>query len=211
MVSLVGERRGDRTGELPVVAPFHQVDRLPKRFTLVGEQALRIERERCAVEDQLVLRADPMHIKQRQLRFLHPAPHHLVALGELGAMEGRRVDRQEHLRARRFRLGCRFGEPQVLADGEPHAPPLDFDDAGLVSRLEITLLVEDLVVGQALLEVHGFDASAAQHRGGVVARAALAVGMSDDDREVEAIGRELHELRGALVEEIVAQEQVFGG
>ena len=63
---------------------------------------------------------------------------------------------------------------------------------GAVAGLEVALLVEDAVVGQLLLEVDLLDAPAAQQRGGVVARAALAVRIAHDDGHVEAVGGELH-------------------
>jgi hypothetical protein len=152
-----------------------------------------------------------VHVEQRQLRLLHPVAHALVAFGLLRALEGRGVDRQEQLRTGRLRLGRGLREPEVLADRERELAALDLEHARPVAGVEVALLVEDGVVREPLLEVDVLDASAAQDRRGVVARAPLAVGVAHHDGHVGAVGREANQLRGALVAEIVAQPQVLGG
>ncbi len=76
---------------------------------------------------------------------------------------------------------------------------------------EVALLVEDVVVGQALLAVERFGAPAAQDRCRVVARAAIAMGMSDHDADLGGVRGQGEKLVLALVAEIVAEKQVLGG
>ncbi len=158
---LLGERRGDRALH-GVALELDDVHGLEEGLGLVGEHALAVQRERGAVEHQLVLPAAPVHVEHRQLGLLHARTHDRVALGELGAVEGRGVDTDEDLGPGRLGLGRGLGEPQVLADGEAELAPLHLEHAGPVADLEVALLVEHAVVGQLLLEVHRLDAPAAQ-------------------------------------------------
>jgi hypothetical protein len=151
-----------------------------------------------------------VHVEQRQLGFLHARAHSLVALGLLRAIERRSVDRDEQFRARRLGLGRRLRKPEILADGDRELASLELEDAGAIAGVEVALLVEHAVVGQLLLEVDLLDAPAAQQGRGVVARAALAVGITHDHGDVEAVRCELHQFSRALVAEVVAQPQVLG-
>ena len=83
-------------------------------------------------------------------------------------MEGRGIDVDEQARAGIGRLvGGELG-PQVFANREGDAGTEQVHHAGGIAGAEIALLVEDLVIGQALLAVGGDALAPVNHRQRVV-------------------------------------------
>ena len=152
---------GDRPGAAPVVAvpgEPQRGDALLERRQLRSEREIAVERERRAVEHQLVLAADLVEIDQRQAAFGDPRHRHRQPHVVLVAGIGRAVRHQNDLGAG---LGQRLDhvlvvlglfQPDVLADrhADPHAA--HGDGARGRSARKQPLLVEHAVVRQVALE-----------------------------------------------------------
>ncbi len=126
-----------------------------------------IQHEGAAVEHQLVLSADEVHIDMRQARLLHPRADDLLAQVFLVQVIRRRVGDQHHLRARRLGPGRGLGIPRVLAENHAEARALHVEHEGFAADLEVALLVEDLVVGQLELVILAEHTAVDRHGGGV--------------------------------------------
>jgi hypothetical protein len=136
---------------------------------------------RVTVEDQLVLAADHVHVRDRRPGLGSPAPHQRQAYVVLVQLVRRAVD--VHDQADPGVPGHRerpAGLPQVLADGQRHihrrrvcrtaAGGQPHHGQG-VARHEVPVLVEHAVVRQVVLEVAGRH-PATEQQGRRVARAA---------------------------------------
>ena len=115
----------------------------------------RVEDERSAIEDQLVLAADAIDVDQPAAGVGRPGGQHLLPLADAVEVVGRGVDVDDQ-----FGAGGGLGGdgtlrvPRVLADRYADADPADAEQLGGAGpRSEVALLVEDGVVGQFLLVV----------------------------------------------------------
>ncbi len=118
--------------------------------------------EGVAVEDELVLPADQVHVGQHRAGLAGP----LLAEGEahvvLVSLVGRGVQHGEHGRARLAGPGDGAAVlPQVLADGDGHIDAVDGHDERGVAGHEVAGLVEHAVVGEVVLDVAGEDLAVA--------------------------------------------------
>ena len=124
-------------------------------------------------------------------------------------MIGRRVEHQENLGPGVARQIGGAGFPDVGADVDAAAHALDRHDARRITRLEVALFVEHLVVGQALLVVSRDAHAVADQRGGVVAVAVARDRMPDKERDPgELCGQRVEFALAGLVE-IFPEQQVF--
>ena len=162
--------------------------------------ALGVERQRAAVEDQLVLAADLVHVHERRVGVGGARRQHLLAVRGLAAVVRRAVDVDGQLGAAVGLHGERaVGAPDVLADADADLDAADRRRArgvGLVARREVAGLVEDGVVGQQPLAVRAEDLAAGAHGGGVE-QVAVLVDEADDRRAAPRAGGQLAE--GGLV------------
>jgi hypothetical protein len=126
-----------------------------------------IHHEGIAVEHQLVLTAQQVHVHHGQSQVAHAAPDDVLAIALLVDFEGRGVQHHEHLGAGGFRQLRGLGLPDVLADQDADAKTAEIHHRRLAARLEIALLVEDLVVGQAALAMRGAHLPTFDERGGI--------------------------------------------
>ncbi len=181
------------------------------------------------VEDQIVVAADLVDEQKGSamstdvpLDQLEP-PRGLRQFERAGRDVDKRVDaglrQQRHRigkRARRDVVGGRFiAPPGVLADVQPEPPPGNPHRRDPIGGAEITLLVEDVVIGQEHLVDGRRDASVLEHTGGVGDAATgnfAMAGMPDDH------GQPLRQAGGQLVDRSVAggdkpfpQQQILGG
>ena len=132
-----------------------------------------IECERGTVEDDLVLPAGHVRIKQRQAERARGLGHARLALGNFAEVKRRCVDDAQHLRAGGTCRTARLVEPGVFADKKAEAQTLHIEHDRALPRIaprcEVTPLVEHLIVRQFALAVRRDHATLAQHRCGVVA------------------------------------------
>ncbi len=171
--------------------------------------AVRVERKGSAVEDQFVLAADQVGVDGRNAGGSDPVAEHLRPLVMLFQVAGRGIEHQHQLGAR---PGCQFegaGLPDVGADVDAAAHAAERDDARLPAGVEITLLVEDLVVRQADLAVHRLFRPVLDNRGGVVAAAVALFRVADDQSDAAGAGGQVVKRAVAGAVEIRAQQQVF--
>ena len=177
-----------------------------------GEQlAAGVEDERVAVEDELVLAADLVHVRDRDVVVGGARGQHALALAGLAGVEGRGVDVDDDRGAgERGVAGGAVGVPDVLADGGGDRDAADDEARRPRARLEVALLVEDAVVWEALLAVAGDDAPAVDE-GGAVVEHAVELEAADDERgQPLRVARERLEGGDGLVDERRAQQQVLG-
>ena len=105
-----------------------------------------------AVEDELVLAPDQVHVHEGRPRRPGPGREHLLPLGRLAAVERGGVDVEQHTRPRpRLQVRRPVGEPHVLADRHPGGDAGDVPEASGSRPHEIAVLVEHPVLGRSTL------------------------------------------------------------
>ncbi len=105
------------------------------------------------LENQLILAAHHVHVRQRQADITRANPCDVLALALLVQFVRRSVDDDEKLGAVGARELGRLRLPDVLANQHSDPESLAIDHRGLRAGLEIALLVEDLIVGELGLPV----------------------------------------------------------
>ena len=153
-----------------------------KAGQLHGEAAVGVQRERGALEDELVLSADEVEINQRQAALDHARNRDILADRELVALVRRRVGDEQDLAAGLEDAFDRVGSPDVLADRHADAHALKDDRARRGARRKHPLLVENAVVRQVDLEPHRFDPAMREERHRVVQLALLDPRQADQHR-----------------------------
>ncbi len=178
---------------------------------LRGHPAVRVQHERAAVEDLVVLPAHHVEIEERQAR-LDRAGDHLVEPGlELVAEIGRAVRHEDELGARFLERLDHVGIPGVLADRHAYAHAVHRDGTLHQIAREQAHLVEDVEVGQEELVSLPDDAAALEHVVGVVELAGRSHGRSADG-ERRAIRRRFDkpgDLGECCLDEDRLQDQVL--
>ena len=169
-------------------------DVLFERRQLRGDRKIGVQRERRAVEHQLILPADLVEIDQRQTAFGNTSHRDRQPQIVLVARIGRAVRHDENLRAG---LGealddifvfLRLFEPDVLADGNADADALDRHRPRGGTAREQPLFVEHAVVRQVGLVAQRGDAALIEQRAGIVELAVLDPGRTDQHRRTAARG-----------------------
>ena len=122
-----------------------------------AEAAVGVERERAAVEDELVLAADHVEIDEREAALDHPRDRDVLADGELVALIRRGVGNEQDLAAGFEDAFDRVRPPDVLADRNPDPDAAKHDRPRRRPGRKHPLLVEDAVVGQIDLEPDRLD------------------------------------------------------
>jgi hypothetical protein len=150
---------------------------------LVSKPAGGVERERIAIEYQLVLAADQIAIDRRHARAADALAQHRLARRGLVHVVGGGVQREQQFGARRAGGLDRAGQPNVLADRQAERRLAERKHARRLACSEIALFIEHLAVRQPLLVIGDLDAAAAQQRSRVVAQRATHLGMPHDRRQ----------------------------
>src|SRR5262249_19569781 len=159
--------------------------------------APRVDEEAVAVEDELVLTADQVAEGEVGAVGARPLGEHRFALAPLAAVVRRARRARDQARARRrLALRRRAPRPDVLADRQSDAQAGDLDRRRLLAGDEVTLLVEDGVVGQPVLAVDGAQGAPGEYGErvvgvAIVAAAANGLGEPDQGGEAGRVGREL--------------------
>ena len=170
--------------------------------------------EGVAVEDQFVLPAHLVDVRDGAPGLGHPALQHLEALGPPATVVGRRVEVDDDVRPGAAGMGHgSVVEPDVLADGHADPGPGDAEEGGrLVAGDEPALLVEHAVVGQEALAVHARDPAAGADRRRVGQALAPGGGADEPDhhRALPRGGRDLLERGHVVGHEPGFEEEVLG-
>ena len=197
-----------RVAPLPDRARHHRAE----GGQLRAEAAVGVERERAAVEHELVLSADHVEIDERQAALDDARHGDVLANGELVALVRRGVGDEQNFAARFEDAFDRVGTPDVLADRNADAHAAKHDRPRRRARREHALLVEDAVIGQIDLEPHRLDPPAIEQRHGVIELAVLDPGQADQRRRpaVGGVARELLAGRPAGLLERRLQHQILG-
>jgi hypothetical protein len=135
--------------------------------------------ERVAVEDQLVLASDHVHVHHGQVNVDDAVARDALPLALLVDFVGRGVDHDEQLRAVLARRAGGLGLPDVLADEEPELETAALDHGRLAPSAEVALLVEHPVIGKLDLAVIRGEPPVAEERRGVEDIQAAVFGVSD--------------------------------
>ena len=177
-----------------------------------AEAAVGVERERAAVERELVLAADHVEIDERQPALDDARDRDVLADGELVALVRRGVGHEQNFAARFEDALDRVGTPDVLADRHADAHAAKDDRPRRRAGGEDALLVEHAVIGQVDLEPHRLDPPAVEERHGVVELAVLDPGQADQHRRpaVGGVARQLLASRAAGLLERGLQHQILG-
>ena len=186
---------------------------LRERGRPVYELAVGVHEHRAAIEDELVLAPDRVHVHDPRAGFPRTSRAHVEALRALAAVVRRAVDVDDHLGStgvvpveRRSRGPC------VLAHGQSDPSPAELDGAARSAGLEIAALVEDAVVGELDLPVLRPQLATLQQRGGVVDAPLAPV---DEPREHRTSGRraagELVEGIEVRLDEVRVKDEVLRG
>ncbi len=131
--------------------------------------AVRGDHDRVAVEDQLVLAADHVHVGERAAGLGGPAPHQFQPGVVLVPLVRRAVDDQQQAGPGLAGGGHPAAVlPDVLADRQRDVHPVHPHHRQLVAGDEPAVLVEHAVVRQVVLGEPGGDLAPEQHRGAVL-------------------------------------------
>ena len=200
------QRRRDRRALAGQGAPPHVAQPPPdggRRIEVDDEQLLDearrprdqlafvVEHDRGAVEDQLVLAADHVAVRDEARVVARPHAQHLLALAVLADVERRGGDVEHDLRAGERQVGRRrAGLPDVLADRRARDDVAEAEQQQVVARGEVAVLVEDAVVRQEALAVDRADLAAREDVTGVV-EIGVEVGSADEGDDPVRRGGEL--------------------
>ncbi len=186
-------------------------EQLHAELGCAGDQLARvIGDERVTVEDEFVLSADERAERDRGDGVLGALGDHPLSLQPLAGVVGRRRDVHDQPRSReRLVAGGRARHPDVLADRQPDRNAVDLDQRPAFAVLKVAVLVEDAVVGQAVLAVDAADSAVSQHRRAVVDVVA-ALREADHRDDPVGIGGDPVERVARVREEVLLQQQVLG-
>ena len=149
------------------LVPAGERQRLAPEGKQAGQRAVGVHHERAAVEDELVLSADLVDVRERHARLGRAHPRELETMRELLDLEGRSVGDEQQLRAALRQVGGDRVEPDVFADRKAQADVPERHRLRQRAGLEDALLIEDAVVRQLVLEAQ-LSASVCDQRHGVV-------------------------------------------
>ena len=194
-----------------------QVDEDEVRFELCArcdQRAVGSNDERIAVEDELVLPSDLVDVGDGAAGLGHPILEHGQSFAAPPPVVGGRVQVDHHVGPGPAGVGHRpVAEPDVLADRHAHPRPGHVEERrGLGPGLEVTLLVEDPVVGKALFAVDAGHPTTGAHGGRVGQAVTAGRGRHEADHDGAVVGGRRHLLeRGHVVgHEAGLEEQVLG-
>ena len=176
------------------------------------KRAVGVERERAAVEHELVLAADHVEIDERQPALDDARDCDVLADRELVALVRRGVADEQDFAAGLENALDRVRAPDILADRNAEARAAKDDRPRRGAGREHPLLVEHAIIGQVDLEPHRLDPPAVEERHGVIELAVLDPGQADQRRRaaVGGIARQLLAGGAAGLLERGLQHQILG-
>ena len=168
----LGGRRRRRSG---AAGPFvvharplrYHAGFLPERKAS-DQRSSRAHHERSAVEHQLVLSTDLIHVHQRQAGFGGAPGGECRPLPELSALEGRSVRDDQQTGTLIVKMPRDGREPHVFTDHDAETGATKLHDIRQRAGNEHTLLVEYTVVRELVFVPDGGNAAIGQQQAGVV-------------------------------------------
>ena len=169
-----------------------------------------VEHHGPAVEHQLVLATDLVHVHQRARRVGGAGGHEPLPERQLALGVGRSVEVHDE-------LGAAVGlvedgprrVPRVLADAHPHPNPAHRPQAGGLPAVgEVALFVEHGVVGQVALVVHPAHLAVGAHRG-CVPQVSVHVDEPHHRHAPPGVGRHLLQRSAVVGDEAGLEQQVL--
>ncbi len=168
------------------------------------------DERRAAVEDQLVLPADEPAVGDRGEVIACPRDEHALAPLALAEVVRRCRQVQDQARPGEGLALERIGRlPDVLADRQPDAVPVDGDRRRAGAVLEVPKLVEHAVVRQVHLAVAGDDIAAVEHGSGVVDVLVALRPAHDRDESLRGLCGEIADRVAAVLQEPLAEQEVL--
>ena len=211
LFGVVGRPLRARVGERGIAVQVDDQQVLAEHRGSVAHRAVGRDHHRAAIEHELVLASDRVHVRDPGAGATRPRGQDLGALGGLASVVWRTVDVQDQRQARvaRERLGV---VPGVLAHRQTDRHPGHLDARPLGAGHEVALLVEDPEVRQLHLVVARLDGAVAQQRRRVVRPRVGTVDEPCDDRaRGRRLARERVQRLEVLADELPAVHEVFGG
>ncbi len=213
-------RRTDPRRAVHVADDYVGVER-----TAAGDRRSRgVERAAAAVEDEIVVAAELVDVRERHPILQRHAAEHLLAPAVLAGGERGRRQVDDGFGARAHQLFDRIVVippalpevaivPDVFADADAQPPAAKSQDLRSVERLEVPVFVEDIVGGQKGFPKPLIDGAAVGERRRVEQRPSLVgrirLGQADQHRrEVVELARELVQLIPAAPDEAGTQQQI---
>ena len=149
-------------------APVSEPKRLLPAWHLQRERAVGIEHEGGAVEHELVLTSDLVHIGKRQPRLQHPCPRQPVAHILLFHPIGRAVGHDQKRRPRLGQGDAGLLAPDIFANRHADFQPAKLERLGQWPGGEHALLIKHAVIRQIGLVADSLDAPPIEQRHGVI-------------------------------------------
>jgi len=173
---------------------------------------LGVDGERVAVEEQLIVAADEVAKRHRNLVAPRVSGDERDPAIRLALLERRRAEIHDHVRAGRRELRNRIAlvsrrRPRVLADRDADLVAPDLDRGGGLRPGEPAALVEHVVVGQKPLEQR-LDPAVMDEQRGVIQLAVVLDGTADQQRRQVGARAQRLERGGGPREERPLVEQV---
>ncbi len=167
------------------------------------------DHDAAAVEDQFVLTAHQVAVREPHRVLSSTLYQHLLALGALAGVKRGGRDVEQYLRARLGGLSGYVRDPDVLTDrGSQHRPAQLGQGQGLTGG-EVAPLVKDPVVGKLALVMDLQDAVVSTHGDRVVERIADAIHEAHEC-DVATRGRHLFERHQVVLDEVLLVQQILG-
>ena len=202
-------------------------DRLAESRRPRHDAAIRIEDHAAAVEDQVVVAADLVHVGDVHPMAAGEHAEHLLAHRLLAGRERRRRQVDEDAGAEALDGVDRIGQvarplpevavvPDVLTNADRGAHPRHLERLEAGARLEVAILVEDVVGRQQALDEDAIDDAVPEQRGGVRKRPSrvrrVLDRQADEDRRLPGeIARQLSGDLAGAGDERGLEQQVAGG
>jgi hypothetical protein len=202
---------------------FRHKNFLGKSFSERDDFAARIQRDAVAGENQFVVRADEIDLRQRHALVARHALGHRQPRAFLAVVPRRRGKVEDDFRALRdeFLDGVAAAKPfrpeilvvpDVLAKGDAEFAAIELEGRGAFGRFKITVFVKNVVSRKQALVRAPDDFSVLQNGGGVAERASGTFGIFVNATDAQGNGADAFGGfggRGEIgLDEIGAQEQI---
>ena len=183
------------------------------------QRAVAVDNEAAAVEHQVILTADLVHVDHRGADLGRTPDREVVTRMGLALLVRRAVHRHQHVDMLVGEPGDRPAVlPDVLADRHADAHAVDVEHDGAVAGREDAELVEHAVVRQEMLVVAGPDHAVVQHDHAVARFVGRVVGADRADGDIQVaqsvglqLGRQPVRLVPRRLAERAAQRQILDG
>ena len=170
-----------------------------------------VNAERSTIEYKFVLTADKIDINNRYLAGFRAFSHNRVfPFSPFVYIKRRSVKIEYDLRACGDAILSRSRVPDVLTDSDCSRYSINRYHAGRITGLEVSFFVEYAVVRELPLVIPGNDFTTINHRCRISDKTSIPAGVSDHHTHVMNCVSNGSDTRFGLLQEILAEKQVFG-